>query len=144
MATHSSILAGKSHGQRSLVGYSPQSQTRLKWLSMHTSISWIFPVGAGSKEPVCNAGDTGDPDSVPRWRRFPGGGHGNPLQYSFLDNSQGQRSLLGHSSQSHKELDTTEETQHICMHPFLVVGHVSSSLHQNKKEEDIQQLREIR
>ena len=23
MATHSSILAGKSHGQRSLVGYSP-------------------------------------------------------------------------------------------------------------------------
>ena len=24
MATHSSILAGKSHGQRSLVGYSPQ------------------------------------------------------------------------------------------------------------------------
>ena len=24
MATHSSILAGKSHGQRSLVGYSPR------------------------------------------------------------------------------------------------------------------------
>ena len=66
-----------------------KSQTRLKQLT---------PGGAGSKEPACNAGDTGDPGSVPRWRRFPGGGHGNPLQYSFLDNSQGQRSLVGHSS----------------------------------------------
>ena len=27
MATHSSILAGESHGQRSLVGYSPQDHT---------------------------------------------------------------------------------------------------------------------
>ena len=87
-----------------------KSQTRLKRLSMHTSISWVFPGGAGSKEPPCNAGDTGDPGSVPRWRRFPGGGHGNPLQYSFLDNSQGQRRLVGHSSWGHEEWDTTEET----------------------------------
>ena len=87
-----------------------KSQTRLKRLSMHTSISWVFPGGAGSKEPPCNAGDTGDPGSVPRWRRFPGGGHGNPLQYSFLDNSQGQRRLVGHSSWGHEERDTTEET----------------------------------
>ena len=29
MATHSSIPAGKSHGQRSLVGYSPWGHTRL-------------------------------------------------------------------------------------------------------------------
>ena len=40
MATHSSILAWRiSHGQRSLVGYSPwvsKSQTPLKHLSMHT------------------------------------------------------------------------------------------------------------
>ena len=77
---------------------------------MHTSISWVFPGGAGSKEPACNAGDTGDPGSVPKWRRFPGGGHGNPLQYSFLDNSQGPRRLAGHSSWGHEEWDTTEET----------------------------------
>ena len=41
MVTHSSILAGESHGQRSLEGYSPrgaQSWTRLKQLSiMHAS-----------------------------------------------------------------------------------------------------------
>ena len=29
MATHSSILAGKSHGQRSLVGYSPWGRKQL-------------------------------------------------------------------------------------------------------------------
>ena len=29
-----------------------------------------------------NAGDT---DSIPGWGRSPGGGHGNPLQYSYLE-----------------------------------------------------------
>ena len=37
-----------------------------------------------------------------------GGGHGNPLQYSCLENPHGQRSLVGYSPWSHKELDTTE------------------------------------
>ena len=39
MATHSSILSGEFHGQRSLMGYSPwghKSQTWLKQLSCHT------------------------------------------------------------------------------------------------------------
>ena len=38
----------------------------------------------------------------------PGGGHGNPLQYSCLENPHGQRSLVGYSPWGHKELDTTE------------------------------------
>ena len=33
-----------------------------------------------------NAGDIGDPDSIPGSGRSPGGGHGNPLQYSCLEN----------------------------------------------------------
>ena len=33
-----------------------------------------------------NAGDTGDMGSIPESGRFPGGGHGNPLQYSCLEN----------------------------------------------------------
>ena len=33
-----------------------------------------------------SARDTGDLDSIPGWGRFPGGGHGNPLQYSCLEN----------------------------------------------------------
>ena len=36
------------------------------------------------------------------------GGHGNPLQYSCLENPHGQRSLAGYSPWRHKELDTTE------------------------------------
>ena len=32
------------------------------------------------------AGDAGDPGSIPPSRRSPGGGHGNPLQYSCLEN----------------------------------------------------------
>ena len=33
--------------------------------------------------------------SVPGLGRSPGGGHGNPLQYSCLENPHGQRSLVG-------------------------------------------------
>ena len=62
------------------------------------------------KESTCNAEDTGDVGSVPGWGRFPGGGHGNPLQYSCLENPHGQRSLAGYSPWDPKELDMTECT----------------------------------
>ena len=32
-----------------------------------------------------SAGDTGVTGSISGWGRSPGGGHGNPLQYSFLE-----------------------------------------------------------
>ena len=38
------------------------------------------------KESTCNAGDTGDLGSVSGLGRSPGGGHGNPLQYSRPEN----------------------------------------------------------
>ena len=41
--------------------------------------------------------------------RSSGGGHGNPLQYSCLENPHGQRSLAGYSPRGHKELDTSEQ-----------------------------------
>ena len=37
------------------------------------------------KNPPTNAGDAGDPDLIPGSERSPGGGHGNPLQYSYLE-----------------------------------------------------------
>ena len=64
-----------------------------------------FPVGSDGKETTCNAGDLG---SIPGLGRSPGGEHGNPLQYSCLENPSGQRSLADYSSWSHKELDVTE------------------------------------
>ena len=39
------------------------------------------------KEFTCNEGDTGDVGSIPGSGRSPGGGDGNPLQYSCLQNS---------------------------------------------------------
>ena len=39
----------------------------------------------------------GDLGSVSGLGRFPGGGHGNPLQCSCLENPHGQRSLVGYS-----------------------------------------------
>ena len=39
------------------------------------------------KNPPANAGDLRDSSSMPGWGRCPpGGGHGNPLQYSYLEN----------------------------------------------------------
>ena len=38
------------------------------------------------KNPPANAGGVRDTDSIPGSGRSPGGGHGNPLQYSFLEN----------------------------------------------------------
>ena len=38
------------------------------------------------KNPPANAGDVRDMSLIPEWGRSPGGGHGNPLQYSCLEN----------------------------------------------------------
>ena len=53
-----------------------------------------FPDGSDGKESACSVGDLG---SVPGLGRSPGGGNGNPLQYSCLENPHGQRSLEGYS-----------------------------------------------
>ena len=57
------------------------------------------------KESTCNAGAAGDMNLIPGSGRSPGGGHGNPFQYAFLENSID-------SSWGCKESDMTEMTQH--------------------------------
>ena len=64
------------------------------------------------KESTYSARDARDWGSVPGSGRSPGGGHGHPLQYSCLENSQGQRSLAGYSPWGHKESDMTGGTMH--------------------------------
>ena len=59
-----------------------------------------FPWWLSGKESTCNAED---PGSILGLGRSPGGGYGNPLQYSCLENPQGQRSLVSCSPWSHKE-----------------------------------------
>ena len=45
-----------------------------------------FPGGTVVKNLPANEGDARDADSIPRLGRAPGGRHGNPLQYSCLEN----------------------------------------------------------
>ena len=61
--------------------------------------------GSPGKELACNPGDL---SSIPGLGRSSGGGHGDPLQYSCLENPHGQRSLVGCSPWGLKESDMTE------------------------------------
>ena len=58
------------------------------------------------KNPPANAGDDRDAGLIPGSGRSPGEGNGNPLQYSCLGESHGERSLVGYSPWGHKESDT--------------------------------------
>ena len=71
-----------------------------------TPVFLVVHGGSDSKESTCNPGDL---RLIPGLGRFPGGGHGNPLQYSCLENPYGQRSLAGCSPWGLKESDTTEQ-----------------------------------
>ena len=55
--------------------------------------------GPDGKESTCSAEVLG---LIPVLGRSPGGGHGNPLHYSCLENPQGQRSLVGCSPWGHR------------------------------------------
>ena len=59
---------------------------------------------SGTKNPPANAGDAGNQGSTPGLGRFPGGVHGNPLQYSCLENPMDRGAWQTLSA------DTTEAT----------------------------------
>ena len=67
------------------------------------------------KEFACNAGDMG---SVPRLRRSPVGGCGNPLQYSCLENPI-DRGACQVTVRGVAQSDLTEGTEHACLHQAL-------------------------
>ena len=50
-----------------------------------------FLGGSAVRNPPCNAGDTGDMGLIPGLKRSPGGGHGNLLQHSCLENPTDRR-----------------------------------------------------
>ena len=62
--------------------------------SEDTRACWVMLV---VKNLPASARDGRDMDLIPVAGRCPGGGHGNPLQYSFSGDSQGQRSMVGYS-----------------------------------------------
>ena len=73
----------------------------------------FHPGGSDSKEPACNAGDSG---SIPGSGRSPGGENGNPLQYSCLGNSL-DRGVKW--ATVHKESDKTNARDFCFFHSLL-------------------------
>ena len=55
-----------------------------------------------------DAGEVRDAGLIPGSRRCPGGGRGNPLQDSCLENPHGQKSLADYHPWCHKELNMAE------------------------------------
>ena len=81
-----------------------------------------FPGGSDGKESACSAGD---PSAIPRLGRSPGEGNGNPLRYSYLDNSMDKGVWRATVHGVREESDTTEPlTPH-----FLPVSDLTFHIH---------------
>ena len=76
---------------------------KFSWLCATILEEESFPGSSACKECACSAGDT---CLIPRSGRSPGGGNGNSLQYSCLENPHGQMRLAGYSSWGHDESDS--------------------------------------
>ena len=93
----------KSHGRRSLVGYTPWGGNESDTIEQVTHIGLAFLLmrnlyqGLSGKESTCKAEDV-EVSSIPGSRRSPGGGNGNPLQYSCLKIYPMDRSMAGYGA----------------------------------------------
>ena len=67
-------------------------------------MKWGFLGGSVLKYPTVNAGDVG---SIPGFGRSPGGGNGNPLQCSCLENPMDRGAWQATVQGVTKESDTT-------------------------------------
>ena len=74
-----------------------------------------FPGGTSGKEPAWQCRRHRDVGSIPGLGRSSGGGHGNPLQYSCLENAmeRGAWQAIVHRV---AVSDATEASYHACMH----------------------------
>ena len=78
------------------------------------------PLGASQvalvvKDPLANAGDIRDAGSIPGLGRSPGGGHGNPLQYSCLKGPMdrgARRAAVHRVTRSQTQLKWLSTAQH--------------------------------
>ena len=69
---------------------------------------WVSQVALLLKDLPASAGDTGVTGSIPGSGRSPGGGHGNPLQCSCLENPMDRGTWRVTVHWGCKESDTTE------------------------------------
>ena len=69
-----------------------------------------FPRGASGKETACHAREIREVGLASGLGRSPGGGHGNPLQYSCLENPMHKGAWWTTISMVTQSPDTTEIT----------------------------------
>ena len=83
-----------------------------------------LPWWLSSKESSCNAGATEDGSSIPGLGRSPAGGHGNPPQYSCLENSSyrkpGGLQSIGRMVSLTKIVWAIWQTLSLCVHANLL------------------------
>ena len=72
----------------------------------------LYDGGSSGKESAASARDAGDVGSILGWGRSPGGGNGNPLQYSCLENPTDRGAWWALVHRGHQELDMTEQVTH--------------------------------
>ena len=97
------------------------------WEAPCVCVYWASQVVPVVKNPPANAGDTGDVGSIPGLGRSPGGGHGNPLQYSCLENPMDRRAWWAAVHGVAKELDMTEATKH-SQYIYITYSYILRSL----------------
>ena len=70
------------------------------------------------KDPLADAGNVRNTGLIPGWGRSPGGGHGNPLQYSCLENPMGrgawQATVHGVARVGHDLASKPANQQQVC------------------------------
>ena len=109
------LLPGKSHGQRSLTGYSSWGRKEwdtTEWLHFHFHAILSFPGGTVAKNPPASAAGPRSAGSVPGLEGSPGEGNGDPLQYSCLGNSTARGAWWATIHVGRKESVTAKRLTH--------------------------------
>ena len=98
---------GSSAGKESAPSLIPElGSSPGEGIGYPTPVFLGFSGCSDGKESSCHVGYLG---LIPELERSHGVGHGNPLQYSCLENPHGQRNLAGYSPWGWKELDMTQQ-----------------------------------
>ena len=122
------FLPGKSHGQRSLVDYSPWGHKKVDVTEHEHNHFWGFPGGTSGKEPACQCRRCKRHQFDPWAWKIPWKRAWQFTPVFLPEEFYEQRSLAGYSSWDGKELDMTEVTQH-ALKVFSFKGFILSVEH---------------